>query len=317
VTCYDDPTTDLVVRPDQVDPGDILLVTPMAGEPLGEMITRLDGSAFSHSGLALGDGVIASAHQSFLAATPFDFSGLRAEEFGHFWEKGQSVYRLAVPSAGARARAVAAVHELRDPDDGSFCVPKILLVAIALATFDRSLFDEEAGATIRTLTIEAARAWEGKPGERTFFCAEVVARAYGERFPLSALEPPGGVRPATTPPAPDGVLGRIVEAYLDAATGDEAQEALDRLVDALDVEAPAFLDTVARDILASARQVGHHRPLAGRYAGRHSPQKDWETTGLLLPSALVTPRMLLDAPWTAPTVARIDGPGAPPAPTPG
>jgi hypothetical protein len=316
VISHDDPTTDLVVRPEQVDPGDILLVTPMAGEPLGEMITRLDGSAFSHSGLALGDGLIASAHQSFLASDPFDFSGLRADEFGHFWAKGQSVYRLAVPSADARARAVETVHKLRDPDDGSFCVPKILLVAIALASFDRSLFDEEAGATIRALAIEAARAWEGKPGERTFFCAEVVARAYGERFPLSALEPPGGVRPACAPPAEDGVLGRVMEAYLDAATGDDCQEDLDRLVDALDIEAPAFLDTVARDMIASVRQVGHRRPLAGRYAGRHTPQKDWETTGLLLPSALVTPRMLLDAPWTARSVARVDGPGAPPAPTP-
>ena len=316
MTSYDDPTADLLVRPDQVDPGDILLVTPMPGEPLGEMITRLDGSAFSHSGLALGDGMIASAHQSFLPSDPFDFSGLRADGFEHFWEKGQSVYRLAVPSADARARAVEAVAELREPDDGAFSVPKILIVATALATFDRSLFDEEAGASVRALAIEAARAWEGKPGERTFFCAEIVARAFGERFPLSALEPPGGVLPAPAPPTRDGVLGRILEAYLDAATGDESQEALDRLVDGLDVEAPAFFDTVARDILASARQVGHHRPLAGRYAGRRTPHKDWETTGLLLPSALVTPRMLLDASWTAPTVARVHGPGAPPAPLP-
>ena len=131
------------------------------------------------------------------------------------------MYRLAVPSSAARARAVEAVHRLRDHDDGSFCVPKILIVAIALSTFDRALFDEEAGATIRALAIDAARAWEGKPGERTFFCAEVVARAFGERFPLSALEPPGGVRPASAPPAEDGVLGRVMEAYLDAATGDE------------------------------------------------------------------------------------------------
>ncbi len=288
----------------------------MAGEPLGEMITRLDGSAFSHSGLALGDGLIASAHQSYLASKPWDFSGLRAEEFGHFWDKGQSVYRLAVPSAEARARAVAAVHALRVPDDGTFCVPKILIVAIALASFDRSRVDEEAGATIRELAIEAARAWEGEPGSRTFFCAEVVARAFGERFPLSALQPPGAIRPAPAPPAEDGVLGKAVELYLDAATGDACQESLDRLVDALDIEAPAFLDTVGRDILASARGVGHHRGMAGRYAGRLTPNKGWETTGRLLPSALVTPRMLLDAPWTADTVARVDGPGAPPAPAP-
>lgn len=288
----------------------------MPDEPLGAMITRLDGSAFSHSGLALGDGLIASAHQSFLPSDPLDFSGLRAEKFEHFWGKGQSVYRLAVPSAEARARAVEAVHALRVPDDGSFCVPKILIVAIALATFDRTLFDEEGGATIRELAIDAARAWEGAPGERTFYCAEVVARAFGERFPLSALEPPGGVRPATTAPARDGMLGRMMELYLDVATGDECQEPLDRLVDALDIEAPAFLDTVARDILASARRAERddERGLTGRYSGRRTPQKGWELTGRLLPSALVTPRMLLDAPWTADTVARIDGPGAPPAP---
>lgn len=298
-----------------MDAGDILLVTPMAGEPLGELITRLDGSAFSHSGLSLGEGRIASAHQSFLPSDPLDFSGLRADGFEHFWAKGQSVYRLAVPSAGARARAVEAVRRIREPDDGSFSVPKIFIVAIALASFDRSLFDAQAGATIRALAVDAARAWEGRPGERTFFCAEIVARAFGERFPLSALEPPGGVRPATAPPAHDGLLGRMMQAYLDLATGDECQEALDRLVDALEVEAPTLLDTVGRDILTSLRQVGHPRPLVGRYAGRRTPQKDWETTGLLLPSALVTPRMLLDAPWTATTVTRVDGPGAPPSPT--
>ena len=34
-----------------------------------------------------------------------------------------------------RARAVAGVRELRVPDDGSFSVPKVLIVSIALATF--------------------------------------------------------------------------------------------------------------------------------------------------------------------------------------
>ncbi|WP_331555787.1 hypothetical protein [Actinomycetospora sp.] len=314
MTCLDHRTTDVAVRPEQVKPGDILLVTPVAGEPLGEMITRLDGSGFSHSGVALAGGLIASARKSFIAAQPFDLSGLRIEKFEKFWSKGQSLYRLAVPSPEARARAVAGVRELRVPDDGSFSVPKVLIVSIALASFDRTLFDEDGGATIRALAIEAARAWEGKPGERTFYCAEAVARAYGERFPLSALEPPGGVRPAPRPPAQDGVLGTMMKLYLDVATGDACQEALDRLVDALDVEAPAFLDTVARDILASARRFGQERQLAARYTGRRCPHKGWETTGLLLPSALVTPRMLLDAPWTADTVARIDGPGAPPAP---
>jgi hypothetical protein len=312
VTTDTNGTTDTVVREDQIDPGDILLVTPMAGEPLGEMITRLDGSAFSHSGIALGDSTIASAHQSFMLAQPWDLSGLRAERFEHFWEKGQSIYRLPVPSAAARERAVEAVRALRIPDDGTFSVPKILIVAVALATFDRSLFDEEGGSAVRELAIEAARAWEGAPGERTFFCAEVVARAFGERFPLSALEPPGGVQPATLPPAHDGVLGRMVELYLDAATGDACQPALDRLVDGLDREAPTFLDTLGRDMLASARQVGRQRELSARYAGRHTPQKGWENTGRLLPSALVTPRMLLDAPWTADSVARVVGEGAPP-----
>ena len=105
-----------------------------------------------------------------------------------------------------------------------------------------------------------------------------------------------------------------MEVYLDARDRGRRQEPLDRLVDALDIEAPAFLDTVARDILASARRLGHERGLSARYAGRRAPQKDWEVTGRLLPSALVTPRMLLDAPWTADSVTRVDGPGAPPAP---
>ncbi|WP_157647353.1 hypothetical protein [Actinomycetospora chiangmaiensis] len=296
----------MVIDLDRIQPGDVLLVTPMPGEPLGEMITRLDGSGFSHSGIALGGDGVASAHLSFCRSDPFDIGGVRADRLSHFWEHGQQVYRLPVPSADRRAAALDRLAEVRLPDDdGRFCVPKLMIVAIALASFGPDLAPADA-ARVRAQAIEAARTWDGVADRREFFCAELVAHLHGARFTVEDLAPvdPQEPGPRTREGFLDTVLVRSIAFLADA----ERKAAFEELAVVVEQVMPTFFDRSALDILLSpfarhdgapvsrGRRKPHKRP-----AGR-APEQDW------LPPALVTPRMLLDAAWTGDQVERVREP---------
>ncbi|MDL5159584.1 hypothetical protein [Actinomycetospora termitidis] len=292
-------------------------MTPIPGEPLGDMITRLDGSGFSHSGIATGDGdgQMASAHMSFCRTRPFDLGGIRGDHVSHFWELGQSVYRLAVRPEVPRDPALERLASLRSPDDdGTFSVPKIVIVAIALATFARDLAPESA-LEVRRLAFEAARAWEGVPDRRQFYCAELVARLYDRPFAVSALEPVDPQRPAPGPPAQEGFLDSLLVRTLGWLTDDDLQAPYDRMLAAVEKAMPTFLDQAAVDILLSPFLHDGGPALA---QGRRTPvDRPDDPAAERLPYSLVTPRMLLDAPWTADHVERIVGPDAPLAPPSG
>ncbi|MEJ2866525.1 hypothetical protein WCD74_02025 [Actinomycetospora sp. OC33-EN08] len=282
------------------------------------MITRLDGSAFSHSAIATGDGdgQMTSAHMSFCRTRPFDLGGIRADHVSHFWDLGQSVYRLALRPDVPRGPALERLETLRSPDDdGTFSVPKIVIVAIALATFAHDLAPAQA-EEVRRLAVDAAGAWEGVPDRREFYCAELIARLYDRRFPVDALAPVDPQRPATGPQAQEGFLDSLLVRTLGWLTEDDLQAPYDRLLAAVEKAMPTFLDQAAVDILLSP-----FLPRGGPalHQGRFTPATRTDSVlGPWLPFGLVTPRMLLDAPWTADHVDRIDGPGAPlpPPPTP-
>ncbi|MFC5061702.1 hypothetical protein [Actinomycetospora atypica] len=293
---------------DQIDPGDLLLVTPKPNEPLGHLITRLDGSAFSHSALALGGGRVASA-RAWVVGDGTDLGGIRFDRVEDFWAKKQSVYRLAVLPDVARGPALERVRRLVRPgDDGEFSLPKILIVAIALASWEPGL-DDEAARTLRRLAVEAARAFEELPDDRSFFCAELVAHAYGRTFGVPALTPRN---PVPAPPTREGVLDTVLERVTSVLTDERARAAVDRLLDGVGTTLSTFLDEAARRILRSP--VSALAPDTGRFRGRLTPDKQEFPDAEQLPRALVTPRMLLDASWTARHTQRVDGDGAPPAP---
>lgn len=294
---------------DRIEPGDLLLVTPKPGEPLGRLITRLDGSGFSHSAVALDDGRVASA-RGWVVGDGTDLGGVRFDRIEDFWHKKQSVYRLAVRPDVARGPALQRLRRLGRPDDdGEFSLPKILIVAITLASWDPGL-DDEAARTLRRLGVEAARAFERLPDDRSFFCAELVAHAYGRTFPVAALTPRN---PGPAPTAREGVLDTVLDRVTSVLSDERARPAVDRLLDGVETTLPTFLDAAARDILRSP--VSGLLPRTERARGRLTPEKRQFDDAEVLPRALVTPRMLLDASWTAGHTQRIVGKDAPPAPT--
>lgn len=56
VKIVEDRTSLGVMYPHEVRPGGLLLVTRIPGDPLGGLMEELDGTAFSHSGIALATG---------------------------------------------------------------------------------------------------------------------------------------------------------------------------------------------------------------------------------------------------------------------
>lgn len=311
MTTYVDHTCEDKVPIDQVEPGDLLLVTPKPDEPLGRLITRLDGSGFSHSAVALGEGRVASA-RGWTFGDGIDLGGVRFDRIEDFWHKDQSVYRLAVRPDVARGPALERLNRLGDPDDdGEFSLPKILIVAITLASWDPGL-DDEAARTLRRLGVEAARTFQDLDDDRSFFCAELVATAYERTFPVSALTPRN---PTPAPPALEGVLDTLLDRVTSALAHERCRPAVDRLLAGTEATLPTFLDEAARDILRS--------PLSGlgrdaqRFHGRLTPEKREFDDAEVLPPALVTPRMLLDADWTARHTQWVHGDGAPPRPDDG
>ena len=309
MTTSADLTSELVVRIDEVEPGDLLLVTPRPHEPLGKMITRLDGSGFSHSAIALGQGRAASA-RTWTFGDGADLGGVRFDRIEHFWARKQSVYRLAVHSNVARQPALDRLRQLARPGEGDFSVPKIFLVAIALTSWDPGL-EPEAGLAVRRLALGVARAFEQVPEDRSFFCAELVAHAYGQTFHTSALAPRN---PTPAPPAHRGMLGSVLERIASALTDERARPAMNRLLKEVGMTLPTFLDTAARDILRSPFSGYFPRPGAEGQQGRLVPDKQEFDDAEVLPRALVTPRMLLDASWTAGHTQRIVGKDAPDPP---
>ncbi|WP_433802789.1 hypothetical protein [Actinomycetospora sp. CA-084318] len=292
-------------------------MTPIPGEPLGDMITRLDGSGFSHSAIAVadGEGRVASAHMSFCRTRPFDLGGIRGDHVSHFWALGQSVYRLAVRPEVDRDAALERLATWRTPDDdGTFSVPKLVIVAIALATFAPDL-DPAQARRVRELAVEAATAWEGVPERRQFYCAELVTRLYDRPFPADVLRPPDPQRPASGPPVQEGFLDSLLVRTLGWLTDDDLQAPYDRMLAAVEEAMPTFLDQAAVDILLSPFLRGDGPALSqGRRTPRTVPDDDGRAPRL--PFSLVTPRMLLDAPWTADHVELIRGEGAPLPPPP-
>jgi hypothetical protein len=90
--------------PLEVRPGDLLLVTRIPGEPLGRLMQRLDGTVFSHSGVAVrtdedeGPAThLASALAKDLPGRGIDIGGVRWDAFGEFWERHRDLYCIPMP----------------------------------------------------------------------------------------------------------------------------------------------------------------------------------------------------------------------------
>jgi hypothetical protein len=306
-----------------VVPGDLLLVTPLPGDALGNLVTHLDGSRFCHAGIAWEDGKIASCRSSPSAFDPDDRSGVRIDELSAFTDLGREVWKMRVRPE-LRKPALEFVEAFRaDGAEGapesSFSFAKLFVVSAALNALDEeNEVDDEDRARMLDAAIDAARAYAWTPRRPLFFCSDFVACAYGVDFPVSALTPPIGPPPAPVPPRPPRSAKHPaprpswgdVRAFADAVeeqlpSGRQAWEFWELLMRVWEHDTGYFgeaLDTLFEKV----RNPADHGPVEEE-ADVAPPPPSGElryptprTVGPgMVPTALVTPRMLLEADWTS------------------
>lgn len=253
----------------------------------------LDGTIFSHSGVALGDGVIASAHVGPLPAGGADLGGIRRDQFDCFWPH-RDLYRIPIDDQAERDRIVAGVTAYRERAgaEGSFGFTKLFVVAAALQGSRTG--EGPGGAEVLAAATAAANAWAANAERPRFYCAEFVATVLGRTFRVSELRAPSVVRGG-------GGVGIGLEDYLAALLNTVAEDlphtpeevsTRRALLAALGEHDRGFLWTAVTTIAASI-------PFAmGDGAGGDPPVPDplpadiEPPSGLVLPNALVTPRIL-------------------------
>src|SRR3954469_12033298 len=103
VTADTERTSFRAIEPRDVRQGDLLLVTQIPGEPLGRLMQSLDGTVFSHSGIAAGrdraDDEPATHLASALAKglpAGVDVGGVRWDRFDTFWPH-RDIYCIPMP----------------------------------------------------------------------------------------------------------------------------------------------------------------------------------------------------------------------------
>lgn len=297
-----------------IEPGDVLLVRSVPGEPLGRLITTLDRSPYAHAGIALGNGLMMSARQSLVLDGRIDVGGLRVDPLEHFWRDGRSIHRLPVDDPARRARALGFAARVRGTSDGEFSVPKTLLIAGALWAADRANPEvtEEERARLLPLITAAGAAWVAPESEPAYYCAEFVAAAFGATFRLDDLTPPG-VPAAPVLPGLGGMRGRAASGLLALGATPEQRRTLGAFVAEMERCDRGFVGAVAMSVLLSMSfRTGWGRgPRPVESDGDHlDPSTTAPGTGPVLPASLVTPRMLRDAAWTGTPQHVVPPPGA-------
>ena len=268
---------------DEVQRGDILLVTQRPGDPLAELIIDLDRSPnhFSHGGVAGGNGTIISSYPSTLEGLmPVEVGGLHHDPFEHFWGYGQSIHRLVLPDGVDRKAALARLDRYPESRETTFGIAKIVMVAAALhALIHEEQLGEEATGAVVLSAIVAGEAWSS---ETDFFCAEFAAHIYDLTelpFTVADLRPGGPVRGLEE--AARRTLIKFGMQGLLLGRTDEEQETLRAFVATVEEHDPAFFDEGVQVLLDAA--------LHGLGLGRRGAALPDETA---VPAALITPRML-------------------------
>ena len=139
----------------EVRAGDVVLVRRIPAEPRGAMITALDGADYSHAGIAVGGGMVASSHQALTEARRPDLGGVRIEPLS-------TASRWPTPAAGALSAF--------DPDASSVDPPRVpvdTLVAQVRHLAESVLRDATAGEDVpaRREIVDDDLLEAGEPGD--------------------------------------------------------------------------------------------------------------------------------------------------------
>lgn len=296
---------------DGIVPGDLIFVTP-GDDALTKMISKYDGSRFSHVGIALGGGRIASCRTDFDVVVAGQIGGVRIDGFALFQrDRKRNLYHARVLTDDAARRAGAGVFAAGLAEPGrrelsSFSFAKMFQCAVAvMASRPDSGLTGEAASELVDRAITAGRAWRWEPDRPSFFCAEFVVAAYGWEFLPEALAPVTVASPAPltrgfsgahddgaalepakdTRPSRLGDLTALAENVWHYRSSAYENWTLLQLVLAVRQHAPRFWTETVETLWAYPRE-----------SHEVAPEIDVLTRGPeVLPAGLVTPRMLCDS----------------------
>lgn len=201
VTVVEDGTSFEVMDPHEVRAGDLLLVTRIPGEPLGELMQRLDGTVFSHSRLAVRKDGLDGAPATHLASAQvktvpgdsrIDLGGVRWDAFSSF-RPYRALYCIPMPEP-RRRRALAYLARFHEAAGarGAFSVTKLVTVAAGLRSVELRASQPELAERIFTGARDVATVRAATHRTPSYYCAELVANAYGRVFTRGEMVPPRG-----------------------------------------------------------------------------------------------------------------------------
>lgn len=271
------------------------------------MMQQLDGTCFSHSGIAVRvdgrDGPathLASALTHRLPGTA-ELGGVRWDPFERF-RPHRDLYTVAMPD-DLRARALDHLARFRPRrgEAGSFSVVKLVTVAAALRSVELQASDHVLAERLFTAARDVAVTWAASDDAPRYYCAELAATAYGRTFTRAELIPPdvagGGIGDVGRPRLSDRRWVRRVARAVDALD-EPRRRALVRLLGVLAGEDRGFLHHAVAAIAASAAVALRHVAGAPSVPAPLTPPRPLPALAdphAALPYALVTPRML----WVA------------------
>jgi hypothetical protein len=274
-----------------VQRGDVILVEGNPGDPLNKLIMDLDGSAFSHVGIAMGDGTMLSCRLSYDTETwsRSDRGGVRRDDLVTLMGK-RKLHLARTRDSSGRLEAAARMEQWEEHEGDrrttSFSFVKLFVVAVALRAVRKP--EGPARDELYDRADDAARSWRHDLLDPpSFYCAEAVAAAFGATFRRDDLVPPPDAQAALLG---DGWLDGI-EALADLAVleGGSVGRVVDliQLLRTVDEHDPDFLRESAQLLI---------KLLLARRRATEEPEVE-KVPDDSLPTALVTPRMLRDASW--------------------
>jgi hypothetical protein len=295
-----------------VQPGDLMLITKRNEDPLASFVSELDGSPFSHCGIAVRDGLVANCRTSPAIWKIEDTGGVRFDPISVFTDAHREVWRarpLLEPAAISRAVDFAEQFS-QDGRPGaqqsSFGFTEMFLVSCGLnARSPRASLPDDAREAIFSATLAAGRAATWTTTRAAFFCSEFVAAAFGQPFELSAFDPPlvpfVDIESWVVPRGLPGFVARL-ESELD---GLRAKAALAKLVATVFAYDVGYL-LEAFETVTAWKQWEASQPPAPEPGSTEPPDPGSVppprvpaavTPRGALPTSLITPRMLWRAPW--------------------
>lgn len=297
-------------RTSEIQPGDLILVTRREDDPLAMFVSEMDGSIWSHCGIAVSDGRVANCRTGPDAYDVGDPGGIRLDEIDVFLQAKRSVHR-ARPRLDndVLARAVRFAESFgKDGRSGAqqseFGFAKLFLVSCALAGVRPALDISHHGRrSIVHAAVDAARILSWTRSRPLFFCSEFVSAAYGEPFAEKDLTPPVVIdidqrKEPTVPERVEGFLDRV-NAEIG---GTQGAAALLRLVAVMGLYQASYL-VKALDTTLKWKEFEEQQQ---RRSDDALPASDSDLPPVVevptlpldaLPQALVTPRMLAHASW--------------------